>query len=50
MEDSLNLFVNGRQSLLFVNGRGPNFVGKWKTTSTYFVNGRLPQLFFVNGR
>jgi hypothetical protein len=30
-------------------GRGPQFFGRWKTTST-FVNGRQPQFYLVNGR
>ena len=40
MEDDLNFFVNGRR---------PQFFGKWKKTSIFFVNGRQSQ-HFVNGR
>ena len=37
MEDNINIFSNGRQPQLFLlNGRLPQYFGKWKTTSIFW--------------
>jgi hypothetical protein len=34
-----------RRPQMLVNGRQPQFYGKWKTTSFFLENGRQPQSF-----
>ena len=49
MEDDHNLFENGRRPEFFCEMENDlNFLGKSKTTSIIFLNGRRPQMFFVN--
>ena len=62
MEDDLNLLANGRGPKLFEDGPqflfewttisflkmgyGLIFVGKWKMTLIFFINGRQPHFFW----
>ena len=53
MEDNLNFFENGRQPHFFENGRRPQLLGEWKTTTKiqmendlkFWGNGRRPKKF-----